>query len=414
MKTMDYLVIGAGPAGGAAAMELARHTPFASVALVGAEAYTPYARPPLSKGVLACNAESEICPEPVFGEREELQAAGIRVFSSMRALHINRVAKYVEFDSGDSMGYGKLLIATGSSPRRLTVAGADLGGVFYLRTFDDARRLSEQLRLGGKVVVIGGGFIGLEVAASACRMGCSVTVIEAGPRLMARSVPEAVSLRFLKKFIHHGVAVRLGVGVDALMGDGRVRSVALSNGEHLDASAVVVGIGATPNDGIASRAGLNVRDGILTDGVGRSSDDSIYAVGDVARRRQGLNTHPDYAARLEAWEPAIEHAVATARAMLAMPVGSLKAPWVWSDQFDWNIQIAGHGELADELVVRESGDGEAMTALQLYQGQLLGLITLNNPRDMVIGRRALQGAARLDPARLADVAIPLKVALSAA
>ena len=414
MDPIEYLVLGAGPAGGAAALELARHAPAGSVVLAGDECHAPYERPPLSKSALAKAAPDDDGPPPLFGDQAALEKAGVRLMTGMQALKIDRFQKRVDFADGRGLRYGKLLIATGTRARRLTIAGGDLPGVFYLRSYDDARRLGPELGKGKHVVVIGGGFIGLEVAATACLSECAVTVIEAGPRLMMRTVPQAIAERVAGKFARHGVATRLGAGVEALLGNARVTGVLLDHGETLKADVVVVGIGAIPNSGIASDAGLAVSDGILTDMSGSTSDPSIYAAGDVARRPQGLRTHPDYAGRLEAWEPAIEQAIATARFMLGMPGTPVKPPWAWSDQFDWNIQVAGHGELADEIVTRSTPLGDCLTVLQLHRKRLVGLTTLNNPRDMAIGRRALQRMDPLDPAELADPSIPLKQALAAA
>ena len=410
MPDFDYLIAGAGPAGGVAARELACLCPEASVALVGDEAHPPYERPPLSKGTLAqLAAGSDAPPRAMLGDREAWQVAGIHLLLGTRIASIAPQTRTVTLDDGRPLSYGKLLLATGTRARTLPVDRGQ-SNLHYLRTHGDACRLAMRLTAGARVVVIGGGFIGLEVAATASGLGCSVTVLEAGPRLMGRALPDVLAERFRAKFARHGVAVRLGAAVQALEGTDAVHTVVLADGTSLPADIVVVGIGAVPNSELAQAAGLRMQDGIVTDAHGRTSDPHIYAAGDVARRPQDLDSHPDFSARLEAWEPALDQALATAHAMLGRPAAAVRPPWMWSDQFDWNLQIVGHGSLADTEVCRPLGD-DAMAIFQLWQGRLVGTITLNSPREMGLARRALQSRAQPDPSRLADPSVPLREAL---
>ncbi|VCU71484.1 Anthranilate 1,2-dioxygenase system ferredoxin--NAD(+) reductase component [Pigmentiphaga humi] len=410
MPDFDYLVAGGGPAGGAAARELARHCPEGSIALVGDEPHPPYERPPLSKDCLAQLAGGgDAPPRAMLGEREAWQAAGIHLLLGTRVAGIAPQARTVTLDDGRPLSYGKLLLATGTRARILPMDRGQ-SNLHYLRTHGDACRLATRLTAGARVVVIGGGFIGLEVAATACRLGCTVTVLEAGPRLMGRALPDTLARRFCDKFTHEGVSVRLGAAVQALEGADAVHAVVLADGASLPADVVVVGIGAVPNTELAQAAGLQVENGIVTDAQGRTSDPHIYAAGDVAQRPQELDSYPGFSARLEAWEPALDQALATAQAMLGRPAAPLRPPWMWSDQFAWNLQVAGHGGLADTEVCRELGK-DAMAIFQLWQGRLVGAITLNSPREMSLARRALQNRARPDPARLADPAVPLREAL---
>lgn len=410
VQTFDYVVIGAGPAGGAAALELARDARRYSVALIGDERYAPYERPPLSKATLreqgGCDA-----PQRLYGDLPDLRRAGVTPFIPDSVIEVCRTNRSLALASGGQLGYGALLFATGASPRQLLVPGATLPGVHYLRTYDDAIALAGKIRGRCKVAVIGGGFIGLEVAATARKMGCDVVVVEAGPRLLARAVPELISAAVLRKFEGEGVKVVFGEGVRAIHGEGRVGSIELTNGMRVDADCVLIGIGAVPNTTLAVSSGLDVGNGIIADSDGRTSDPYCFAAGDVANREQGLTTHPGYARRLEAWEPAIEQGVATAKVMLGTSLASITPPWVWSDQFDWNLQMAGHGDLADTHVVRRGANENAFSIFQLWQGQLIGVVTLNESRSMSLGRRALQRRVVLDPAQLADPAIPIKDAL---
>ena len=409
MRRFDYVVIGAGPAGGAAALELARDVTAPSVALVGNEAHSPYERPPLSKSAL--RSTSVAGPQSLFGGAPALAAAGIVTFAPVIALSIDRVARTVHLSSGGTLNYGHLLIATGASARRLDTAGGDLPGVHYLRTHDDAVRLAPALSGGARLVVIGGGFVGLEVAATAKQAGCRVVVIEAGARLMGRAVPPEISFRVQRKFATEGVEIRLNASITRLRGQDAVDAVELSSGECIPADVVLAGIGAVPNDSLAGAAGLEVENGIVVDRDGQTSDPLIYAAGDVASRLQQVDGHPAWRKRLEAWEPALEQGAAVAYAMLGRPPRPLPAPWVWSDQFDWNLQFAGHGELADQTVARHGDNADALTLFQLSRSCLVGAVTLNDSRNMALCRRALDRPLKLDPRRLADRDIPLKEAL---
>lgn len=410
VQTYDYVVIGAGPAGGAAALELARDERRYSVALIGDERYAPYERPPLSKSTLRERGGFD-APQQLYGDLPDLRRAGVTPFIPDSVVSVSRESRSLALASGERLGYGALLFATGASPRRLHVSGATLPGVHYLRTYDDAVALAAEIRGRRKVVVIGGGFIGLEVAATASKAGCNVVVVEAGPRLLARAVPELISTAVLRKFESERVRVVLCEGARAIHGEARVESIELTNGARIDADCVLIGIGAVPNATLAISSGLEVSNGIIVDSDGRTSDPYCFAAGDVANRAQGLTTHPGYARRLEAWEPAIEQGVATAKVMLGISLASIVPPWVWSDQFDWNLQMAGHGDLADTQVIRRGESEDALSVFQLWHGQLIGVVTLNESRIMSLGRRALQRGAILDPAQLADPAIPIKDAL---
>lgn len=413
MPSFDFVVLGGGPAGAAAAHALATSDCRPSVMLVGDERHAPYERPPLSKAVLL-EAVARERPAHLFGGAAGLQAVGVDCRFGDPAAGVDRVARQVTLASGEVIGYGALLWATGAMPRRLKLPGADLAGVHYLRTFDDALQLSEALR-GGTLVVIGGGFIGLEVAAAAVQRGCAVTVIEAAPRLLGRAVPEVVSAAVMRKYAAHGVRVMLATGVEALVGKGHVngpvQAVQLASGERLEAARVLVGIGAVANDALARAAGLVVDDGILVDDSGRTFDPHCFAAGDVARRPAGLAWCPGHRQRLEAWEPALEQGRAVAQAMLGRPVADLPLPWVWSNLFDWNIQMVGHGHLGDRCVVRAGRDPDALTLFQLRGDRLVGAVTLNEGRHMAVLRRQLAGCAAVDTALLADPAVPLRDAL---
>ncbi|MGC2971948.1 NAD(P)/FAD-dependent oxidoreductase [Paraburkholderia aspalathi] len=411
MQHFDYVVIGGGPAGGAAAIELARGADRPSVALIGEEPYAPYKRPPLSKTTLVERDEQRE-PSLLFGGVAELQLSGVTPFIPHRAARVDRGARVVQLESGEFLSYRKVLFATGSAPRRLPAPGAELEGIHYLRTYDDAIALSREFAPKRKVVVVGGGFIGLETGATARRAGCEVSVVEAAPRLLARGVPEVISHAVAHKFQLEGVRLVHGQSVRAFRGDGHVTAIELDDGTQLAADCVVIGIGVVPNTELAGAAGLEICDGILTDGRGQTADPSCFAAGDVACRVQGLSSHPTYMRRLEAWEPAIEQAVATAREMRGEAPAPAGTPWIWSDQFDWNLQIAGYGELADTTVVRACATPTQMIVFQLWRQRLIGAIALNDGRSMTLLRRAMERGEPLDADSLADPSVPLRQALA--
>lgn len=411
MERWPYLIVGAGPCGAAAAAELARLAGPGSVALVGDERHPPYERPPLSKQALHGEAAGAT---HLHGGDEGLQAAGVRLILGEAVLRLDPVGKSVETASGRRLGYGRLLLATGASPRRLDGPGFHLPGVHYLRSFDDALALRGGLAEAERVLVIGGGFIGLEVAASARRMGRPVTVLEAGDRLMGRAVPRVVAEAFMAKFRAEGVEVRLNAIASRLEGERRVVAAILADGAVIPADLVVVGVGSAPNTRLAEQAGLRVEGGVSTDEQGRTADPDVFAAGDVASREHEIAGHPRFSARLEAWEPALEQGAAVARIMAGEAPVPPRPPWVWSDQFDWNLQIVGHGALADAEVVRGDPESGVFAVLQLSRSRLVGAIAVNAGRLMTPLRRAIEQGVVLDRRLLADEGVPLRDALKPA
>ncbi|WP_190304702.1 NAD(P)/FAD-dependent oxidoreductase [Pseudomonas chlororaphis] len=394
-QLFDFVIVGAGPCGTAAAVEIAKSIPDAKIALVGGEPHPAYERPLLSKSALL-DLSGELPPKILYGGLQGLSTLGVSTYIPDFATDINPIEKTITLASNQTIAYSKLLLATGSAPRRLNVPGAGLQCVHYLRTFEEARSIAACLGPAKKIVIIGGGFIGLEVAATARRAGCDVTVLEAGDRLLARGVPNIISARLTEKFKQEGVKLIFNASVSALQGSEYVTGVELSDGMKLPTDAVIIGIGNIPTTELALKAGLLIEDGIVTNHDGRTSDPDIYAAGDVARGPQGLSSHPNYTKRLEAWDPAMRQGVACAKVMSGKGEAEGFSPWIWSDQFDWDLQIAGHGELADESVIREGNAPDTITVLQLYQGRLIGLVSLNDSLNMTVGRRALKSNAEVD------------------
>jgi len=396
-----FVIVGAGHAGGRAAESMRALGFEGAILLIGDEPHLPYERPPLSKELLQGKPEifAPIRPAEFWAEKDIDCRLGVR------ATAIDPAAKTVTLADGTAEPYDKLLLTPGGAMRRLDVPGADLGNVFYLRTLDDSRAIDACLTDGAKVVVIGGGFIGLETAASARLRGCDVTVIEFADRLMARGVLPEISETFLALHRARGVDVRLETGVQALDGDGAVRHVVTSDGDRLSADIVVVGIGIVPDTALAESAGLEVDDGIVVDAFCRTSHPDIYAAGDATSHYS-----PVYGRhiRLESWQNAQNQAIAAARVMCGEQSEYAEVPWMWSDQFDAKLEVAGLPEAWDEIVVRGDPASGAYMLFQLADGTPVGVMSVNLPRDMRFARRILQAGKPVDIAALADTAVSMR------
>jgi 3-phenylpropionate/trans-cinnamate dioxygenase ferredoxin reductase component len=401
-----FLVIGAGPCGGRAASELARTAGPGQTALIGQEPLPPYERPPLSKAFLT---EKEELPPAVLLSAERLAAAGVTSFFGDQAVALDTRSRRVILESGKTFYFERLLLATGARPRQLTIPGATLPGIHYLRSYSDAIALRRALRSGSRLAVVGGGYIGLEVAASASSLGLEVTVVETGEQLMGRSAPLKVAAAIEKMFMARSVKIMLGVKATAFIGKGRVEALLLDHGVRIPADLVLVGIGAEPNVHLASEAGLEVQDGIIVDAEGRTSNQNIFAAGDVANR---FNPIFGVRHRLEAWEPALDRGAAVAAAMLDQPRGFERAPWVWSDQFDWNIQVLGVPSLADQEIFRGDPSSQSFLVLYLAANRLVGAVALNAGRDMALCRRALAQRMMVDAGKAAAWNMSLRDAFS--
>jgi 3-phenylpropionate/trans-cinnamate dioxygenase ferredoxin reductase subunit len=395
--TPRFVVIGAGHAGGRAA-EAMRALGFAGrILLIGDEPHLPYERPPLSKELLQGKPEMFQLMRPAEFWRDK----DIECRLGVRATGIDPAARTVTLADGAREPYDKLLLTTGGAVRRLRVPGAGLGNVFYLRTLDDARAIEARLAPGRKVVVIGGGFIGLETAASARLRGCAVTVIELADRLMARAVLPEVSATFLALHRARGVDIRLDTGVERLEGTGDVEQVVTSAGEAIAADLVVVGVGAA----LAAEAGIAVANGIVVDEFCRTSVPDIFAAGDVTS-----HFSPVYRRhiRLESWQNAQNQAIAAARVMCGQETPYGEVPWIWSDQFDAKLEIAGLPERWDTVVFRGDITGRDYMIFRLEGGRLVGAVSVNQPRDMRFARRLLQSGKEVDSAALADTSVSMR------
>lgn len=396
------VVVGAGHAGGRMASCLREAGYSGSLMLVGEEDELPYERPPLSKEVLAEQAA------PAKGrlmERASYDELGIELRLGCRVTAVHTRAKQVEFSDGRMLGYSHLVLATGARPRRLRIPGADLPGVHYLRTTSDALALREALRAGQRCCVIGAGLIGLEVAASAAKLGCEVRVLEYADRVLARVAPPQIG-RFMQS-IHetHGVRIRCGIQVRALQGSSHVEAVVGEGDERLPADVVVVGIGAEPDCDLAERAGIACDNGIVVDQFGRTNVADVFAVGDVAN---AWNPRYGRHQRLETWDNAQRQPETVARAICGLDDTCAPVPWAWTDQYDVNLQILDGGAPIERIVMRGSTPDRKFICFGMTGQRVMAAWFVNSGGERRPLLRLIESRACVRDADLEDVTTPLR------
>jgi 3-phenylpropionate/trans-cinnamate dioxygenase ferredoxin reductase subunit len=400
------VIVGAGHAGGCAARAL-REAGFAGrIRLVGAEPSLPYERPPLSKDLLtgAMQPDQLLVNPPQFYDE-----AGIEVLRSATAVSVVTGDRTVLLYDGRAIKYDRLLLTTGARPRRLPIPGADLPGVHYLRTLEDALALRARLTAAAHVAVVGGGLIGLEIAASARTMGARVTVIEAASHLMGRVLPPAIARVVESRHRGRGVEIVLNNQVSRIApGVGDRLHVTFGTSE-IDVDLVVVGIGIEPNVELARAAGLTIGDGIVVDAFCESSVPGVYAAGDAA-----CCIHPLSGGllRQESWQNALAQGQAAARSMCGLREPYADLPYSWSQQFDMNIQVAGVFDGADESVLRGRYDQDGFLSFFLRQRKLVGAIALNRPKELRIAQHLISRQADVADFDLGNEGVSLKAALA--
>jgi 3-phenylpropionate/trans-cinnamate dioxygenase ferredoxin reductase component len=389
------MIIGAGHAGGRAAQALRAAGFTGRVVLIGEEKYQPYERPPLSKELIVTDAglEKARLHDPAYYEQNKIE---LRLGAGAEA--IDRAGKRVKV-GGEWLAYDKLMLTTGARVRKIPIPGADLPGVFYLRDFDDTQAIRARLKPSMRAVVIGGGFIGLETAASATKRGATVTVLEVADRLMGRAVAPEIGAWFADLHREKGVDVRLSARIMAIEGAGKVERVVLDGADAIPADIVVAGIGIVPNVELAAVAGLDVGNGIVVDEFGRTSDPAIWAAGDCALQP---NAFLGRRVRLESYQNAQDQAMAVARNMVGEPKAYEDSLWVWSDQHDVNLQMTGAPESYDKLVWRGDPAGGAFMVFYLKEGRIVAVNAVNMGREMKPAQRLMQSKKAFDPAQLAD------------
>lgn len=399
------VIIGAGHAGGSVAAFLKQYGHEGQIILAGTEKVAPYQRPPLSKAWLkgeADEASLQLRADSYYADN------GIDLRLGVSATGIDRAAKTVSFDDGTVETYDYLVIATGSRARRLPASCGTGEGTLELRTTVDAEQLKEALGKGKRLLVIGGGYVGLEAAASARALGAEAVVLERMERVLQRVASQTLSDFYTRRHTAEGVQIRTGADVVTVAADG----VVFADGETLSADAVLVGIGAIANDEMAQEAGLECGDGIVVDLEARTSDPAIFAVGDVTRRP--LPHYDGIMHRLESVPNALEQAKHVACAITGRPAPAPEVPWFWSDQYDVKLQIAGLPFGADRQVVRGDVDSGSFAVFHLKGDKIVCVEAVNSAPSFMFGKQAIGKGTSVDAEVLADAEAPIKTAAIAA
>ena len=399
---MHVVVIGAGQAGAALVAKLRALGFLGEITLIGAEPAPPYQRPPLSKAYLMGEMEEERLwlRSPEFYAEHSI---ALRLGEPVSA--IDPVVRTVSL-GGEAISYDELVLTTGSSPRRLPAAvGGDLAGVYTVRSLADVDGMRSEFAPGRRLVIVGGGYIGLEAAAVAAKLGLDVTVVEMAPRILQRVAASETSDYFRSMHHQHGVKILESTGFERLLGEGHVTGVQLSDGRVLEADFVVAGVGILPGTALAEAAGLKIDNGIWTDALSRTSAPHVWAAGDCASF-----PYKGGRLRLESVGNAIDQAEAVAENILGAEKPYQAAPWFWSDQYDCKLQIAGLNSGYDSIVTR-GPDGEAVSFWYFKGADLLAVDAMNDPRAYMVGKRLIEMGRSPDPAALRDPATNLKALL---
>ena len=401
------IIVGAGQAGCEVATSLRQFGYAGRIMLVGAEAHLPYRRPPLSKAYLAGQVDAQslrIKPQATYDK------ANIELLLGRRVESIDRGARQIVLDDGSRMHYDKLVLATGGEARRLSLTGSDARNVLYLRSIGDVDAIRHEFAPGRRLVVVGGGYIGLEVAAVARGLGLSVTVLESAARVLVRVAAPQMSQFYEEVHRAAGVDVRTGCTIEAFeQVDGRVVAIRLAGGGHIDADTVVVGIGLVPSMELARAAGIAVGDGILVDEHACTADPDILAVGDCANHPNELIGRR---VRLESVPNATEQARTVAATICGKPQPYHPVPWFWSDQYDLKLQMVGISDGYDEVVTRGDPALRHFCAFYLRAGVLIAADTVNRPSDFMVAKQLVARHARFSREQLADATLPLKSLLA--
>ncbi|MGA7712157.1 MAG: FAD-dependent oxidoreductase [Rhizomicrobium sp.] len=397
----NIVIIGAGQAGAQAVASLRSEGYSGAIAMVGDEPFAPYQRPPLSKAYLMGTLERArlfLKPESFY------QESGCELILGVTVSAVDRSAKTVILSDGRSLAYDQLLIATGTRVRKIKCLGAELPGIHYLRNIADVDGLNAVFHKGKRLAIVGGGYIGLEVAAVAAKHGLDVTVFEAMERVMVRAVSRPVSDFFEQMHRSAGVKLLLNTGVEAFEGGAHVEAVR-AGGKSYPADMALVGIGVIPNMEIARDAGLPCEDGIVVDeNCASPADPAIFAAGDCTWHvgREGTPL------RLESVQNAIDQAKHAAYAMIGKPRAYREVPWFWSDQYDLKLQIAGLARPSDRIVVRGDAAARKFAVFHLRDGVVAAVEAVNAPAEYLVGRKLIAEGARVAPERLADTSILMK------
>jgi 3-phenylpropionate/trans-cinnamate dioxygenase ferredoxin reductase subunit len=403
MSQGRVVILGAGHAGGSAAAALRHFGHQGPIVLVGDEPLLPYQRPPLSKAWLKGEADEEelqLRPPSFYAEND------IAVRLGITATRIDREARQVALSDGEVLPYDALIIATGARARRLNLPGEEMARTLELRTAADAEMLKAAIAPGKRLMIVGGGYVGLEVAASARALGAEAVVIEREPRILARVACPILSDFFTAYHRKHGVRFELGAAVEALEGEGgQVTAARLTDGRRLACDLVLVGVGALPNQELAQEAGLECHHGIVVDEAARTSDPAIFAIGDVTRRPLPLYGRMF---RLESVPNALEQAKQAAAAIAGHKPPPHEVPWFWSDQYDLKLQIAGLPFDIDDLVVRGEPQSDRFAVFHMKGDAIQAVEAINSPAEFMGGKLLIGSQKPVSREKLADPSISMK------
>jgi 3-phenylpropionate/trans-cinnamate dioxygenase ferredoxin reductase subunit len=396
------VIVGAGHAGGTLAALLRQYGHLGPITLIGDEPIPPYQRPPLSKAWLKGEADAESL---TLRPPEFYPQAHITFRPNTQVVKLERGSRRVTLSGSSELSYDFLVLATGARPIALPIPGADLNGVLFLRTAAHAEALKSAVGRGKRLAIVGGGYIGLEVAASGRGLGAEVVVLEREPRLLARVACEPLSTFFREHHEKHGVRFELNASVTGFEGEGGcIKGVKLADGRVIPCDAAVIGVGAKPNDELAIESGLETARGVVVDLEARTSDPRIFAIGDVALRPMPLYGRMF---RLESVPNALEQARQAACAIIGRPQPPGEVPWQWSDQYDLKLQIAGYAFDVSEIVVRGDPNSNKFAVFHLKGEQLQSVEAINAPSEFMMGRRLIGNRTRVDKRKIADPTIPV-------
>jgi 3-phenylpropionate/trans-cinnamate dioxygenase ferredoxin reductase subunit len=396
------VIVGAGHAGGCAAQTLRSSGHSGLITMLGDEVHPPYERPPLSKDLLSGAIEVH---QTYLRPHAWYQDANVLLRMNNPVAEIDRVSQRIRLQDGDTVPYDSLLIATGARPRPLVIPGADGARVFYLRNIVDALALRKQLQPGIRIAIIGAGFIGLEIAAIARKLGAEAIVLERASHVLTRVAAPEIGAYLAALHRANGVEIVTDVAVTGIEESGDALRIVAADGTTFTANIAAIGIGSLPNAELAGAAGLEVQDGIVVDEFGRTGDPAISAAGDVTRHFNPLLKRH---LRLESWQNAQSQATVVAAAMTGDVTPYAEVPWFWTDQYDINLQMAGAPLQWDQIVWRGTPVDRSFTLFQLDAGIPVAAVTINNGRDMRFAKQLIAMQKPVDPALLADKAVKLQ------
>ena len=396
------IVVGAGQGAGQLVASLRQEKYEGEIVMIGEEPFLPYQRPPLSKAYLAGELPTErvlVRPEKFYVDK------GIETRIDTRVEAIDREARTVNLAGGETMSWDHLVIATGSHVRRLPIPGIELDGVHYLRTMGDVDGIRSGIGEGKRLVIVGGGYIGLEVAAVARKLGMEVTVLEMEDRILARVTTPSMSAFYTRVHTEHGVDIRTGTAAAEILGDGTVTGVRCTDGTELKADMVIVGVGIIPTTGLAEAAGLTCENGIVVDAHCRTSDPAIFAIGDCTNHPSKLLGRR---LRLESVPNAMDQARTVAKNIMGGDAEYDAVPWFWSDQYDLKLQMVGFSAGADDEVVRGNPETGSFARFYLTDGVLTAVDAVNRPKEFMASKLLVAAKKAIDAGQLADEAVDIK------